>query len=318
MKLPNFLILGAAKGGTTSLYAYLRQHPQVFMTVPKEPTFFGHEGTDGLFNGPHDEDRAYHSRVITNFADYCALYKSVTDQKAVGEASVYSLYLPHAPEQIRKYVPNAIMFAVLRNPADRAYSAYLHVRRQAREKFSFAEALKREPERIHQNWNPLWHFKAMGFYYEQVKRYYDMFGRDQVHVYLYEDFKREPLAVVKQVLDILGVSSRSFTPDMSKRYKKSYVPRYPALEKFFHQSKIKVQFASQHWPEPLRWRAKYLGAFLDRLAEPNRIAPPPIPQDVRASLLSEYHDDIRRLSDLLRRDLSDWCNTVPVAAGHSA
>ena len=316
MKLPNFLIIGAAKGGTTSLYAYLRQHPQVFMSVPKEPTFFGNEGTDGLFNGPHDEDRAYHSRVITNIGDYSALFRDVTHHKAIGEASVYSLYLPKAPEQIRKYVPNAVMFAVLRNPADRAYSAYLHVVRQAREPLSFAAALLREPERIRLNWNPLWHFKAMGFYYEQVKRYYDLFGRDQVHVYLYEDFQKEPLAIIRQVLEILGVDS-SFAPDMSRRFKKSYVPKHPAIERVLHQSKIKIQFAKQRWPKAIRWRARYLQHMIDRLAEPNRIAPPPIPPEVRTSLLSEYHDDILRLGDLLRRDLSHWCAPVAVAAGQN-
>jgi hypothetical protein len=318
MKLPNFLILGAAKGGTTSLYAYLSQHPQVFMSVPKEPTFFGNEGTDGLFNGPHDEDRAYHSRVITSFADYSALFRNVSDQTAIGEASVYSLYLPKAPEQIRKYVPTAIMFAVLRNPADRAYSAYLHVVRQARERLSFAAALEQEPLRIRQQWNPLWHFKAMGFYYEQVKRYYDIFGRNQVHVYLYEDFQKDPLGIIREVLDILGVDSRTFTPDMSMRYKKSYVPKHPAIEKFLHQSKIKLQFVKQSWPKPLRWRIRPLEQLIDRIAQPNRVAPPPIPEDVRASLLSDYEDDILKLGDLLRRDLSHWCNRAAVAAGQKA
>ena len=317
MKLPNFLIIGAAKGGTTSLYAYLNQHPQVFMSVPKEPTFFGNEGTDGLFNGPHDEDRAYHSRVITNISDYSALFQKVTDQKAIGEASVYSLYLPHAAEQIRKYVPDATMFAVLRNPADRAYSAYLHVVRQARERLPFAAALAQEPERIRQKWNPLWHFKAMGFYYEQVKRYFDMFGRDRVHIYLYEDFQKDPRGIIRQVLDILGVNS-AFTPDMSKRYKKSYVPKHPAIEKILHQSKIKLQFAKQSWPKALRWRTRYVEQLIDRIAEPNRMAPPPIPEQVRASLLSEYQDDILKLADLLRRDLSHWCNPVAVAVGHNA
>jgi hypothetical protein len=318
MKLPNFLILGAAKGGTTSLYAYLSQHPQVFVSVPKEPTFFGNEATDGLFHGPHDEDRCYHSRVITSFSDYSALFRSVTDQKAIGEASVYSLYLPKAPEQIRKYVPNATMFAVLRNPADRAYSAYLHVVRQARERLSFAAALEQEPLRIRQKWNPLWHFKTMGFYYEQVKRYYDMFGRSQVHIYLYEDFQKDPLAIMKEVLDILEVDSGSFTPDMSRRYKESYVPKYPAIEKFLHKSKIKLQFAKQSWPKPLRWRTRRLELLIDRIAQPNRIAPPPIPQDVRASLLSDYQDDILKLGDLLQRDLTHWCNPVAVAASQKA
>ncbi len=318
MKLPTFLILGAAKAGTTSLYSYLSQHPQVFVSVPKEPTFFGTEGTDGLFNGPHDEDRCYHSRVITSFADYSALFRNVTDQKAIGEASVYSLYLPKAPEQIRKYVPNATMFVVLRNPADRAYSAYLHVVRQARERLSFAAALEQEPVRIRENWNPLWHFKAMGFYYEQVKRYYDVFGRNQVHVYLYEDFQNNPLGTIKEVLDILGLDSSSFVPDMSRRYKQSYVPKYAAIEKFLYRSRVQLQFAKQGWPKPVRWRIRRLEELIDRMAQPNRLAPPPIPHDVRASLLSAYQDDILRLGDLLRRDVTHWCNPVAVAAGQEA
>ncbi len=314
MKLPNFLIIGAAKGGTTSLYVYLKQHPDIFMSVPKEPTFFGNEGNDGRFNGPHDEDRAYHSRVITSFADYAALFRAVDQQKAVGEASVYSLYLPSAPVQIKKYIPQALMFAVLRNPADRAYSAYLHVVRQGREKLSFAAALQQEPERIRQKWNPLWHFKTMGYYYDQIKRYYDAFGRDQVHVYLYEDFQTNPLAVIKQVLELLRIDSL-FIPEMSRRYKKSYVPRYPGIERVLHRTRIKVEFAKQHWPKPIRWRAKYLERLLERVAEPNRLTPPPIPADIRASLLAEYHDDILRLGDLLHRDLSPWCQPLRAAAG---
>ncbi len=313
MTLPNFLIIGAPKCGTTSLYAYLQQHPQVFMSFPKEPTFFGNEGTDGLFNGPHDEDRAYHSRVITNFAEYSGLFDNVTNEKGVGEASIYYLYLPKAPEQIRKYVPKATMFAVLRNPADRAYSAYLHVVRQAREPYSFARALREEPERIRQKWNPLWHFKSMGFYYEQVKRYYDMFGRDQVHVYLYEDFQKEPMPLIKQVFEILGVDS-SFVPDTARRYKRSYVPKIPALEMALHKTKVRIEFSKHHLPKPLRWRADEFRDVIDRMASPNRTSPPPIPDDVRASLLEEYRDDVMRLGDLLGRDLSHWCK--PLAVGH--
>jgi hypothetical protein len=310
MTLPNFLIIGAPKCGTTSLYAYLQQHPQVFMTTPKEPTFFGNEGTSGLFNGPHDEDRFYHSQVITNFADYTALYKSVKNEKAIGEASIYYLYLPKAPEQIRKYVPKAAMFAVLRNPADRAYSAYLHVVRQARESRSFADSLLEEPERIRQNWNPLWHFKAMGFYHEQVKRYFDMFGRDQVRVYLYEDLQKQPLPLIKEVFDILGVDS-SFVPDMSRRYKKSYVPKNPTLEKILYKAKVQVDFSKKYLPRCIRWHSQKLKNVIDGIARPNRLPPPPIPQDVRAALLEEYRDDILRLGDLLRRDLSHWCSAVP-------
>jgi hypothetical protein len=314
MTLPNFLIIGAAKSGTTSLYAYLKQHPEVFMSVPKEPTFFGNEGTDGLFNGPRDEDRAYHSRAITNFDDYAALFSRVTTQKAVGEASIYSLYLPNAPAQIKKHVPKATMFAVLRNPADRAYSAYLHVVRQAREPRTFAAALEEEPERIRQNWNPLWHFKTVGFYFRQVKRYYDTFGRDQMHIYLYEDFQEEPLPLIARVFEILGVDSR-FLPDMSKRHKAAYIPRNAAIERAQYEIRRRLPFRSQRSPRPLRWCSEKAAGCIDILGRANRLPPPPIPEDVRAALLEQYRDDILRLGDLLRRDLSHWFSAVPAGVG---
>jgi len=314
MKLPNFLIIGAPKCGTTSLYVYLQQHPEVFMSIPKEPTFFGNEGTDGLFNGPHDEDRTYHSRVITTFSDYSALFNGVKNEKAIGEASIYYLYLPKAPEQIKKYVPKATMFAVLRNPADRAYSAYLHVVRQAREQKSFADSLREEPKRIQQKWNPLWHFKAMGFYYEQVKRYFEMFGRDQVRVYLYEDLHKEPLRLTKEIYGILGVDT-SFVPDTSKRYKKSYVPKNPTIEKILYKAKVQVDFSKRHLPKRIRWHSQKLKDLIDRVASANRVAPPPVPQAVRAALLEEYRDDILRLGDLLRKDLSHWCSPAAAAVG---
>lgn len=312
MTLPNFLIIGSAKCGTTSLYSYLNQHPQVFMSVPKEPTFFGSEGTSGLFNGPHDEDRAYHSRVITTIDQYTALFDRVKEEKAIGEASIYCLYLPQAAEQVKKYIPAAKMFAVLRNPADRAYSAYLHTVRQARERRSFEEALQLEPERIRKNWNPLWHFKAMGWYYEQVKRYFDLFGREQVHVYLYEDLQQKPLQLMQEILGILEIDSSSFVPDMSRRFKESYVPRKPALEMAIHQTQYKIVMSRRYLPGPLAWRTKYLVSALDNVAAKYRARPPRMREETRAALLNEYRDDILRLGDLLRRDLTHWCN--PVAA----
>lgn len=313
MKQPNFLIIGSAKCGTTSLAAYLAQHPQVFMSVPKEPTFFGSEGTSGLFNGPHDEDRAYHSRVITTIEQYTALFDGVKDEKAIGEASIFYLYFPKAPEQIRKYVPHAKMFAVLRNPADRAYSAYLHTVRQARERRSFEEALRLEPERIRKNWNSLWHFKAMGFYYEQVKRYFDMFGREQVQVYLYEDMQQKPLQLIKEVLGILEIDSSSFVPDMRRRFKESYVPKKPALEMFLHRTQFKIVMSRRYLPGPVAWRTKYLVSALDRVATKYRTVPPRMHEGTRAALLNDYRDDILRLGDLLRRDLTHWCDPVPAA-----
>src|SRR6476660_7656116 len=266
MTLPNFLIIGSAKCGTTSLYSYLQQHPQVFMCTPKEPSFFGNEGPELLYNGPYDEHRAYHSKTITDLKTYTALFDNAKDAKAIGEASIFYLYLPKAPEQIKKYIPTAKMFAVLRNPADRAYSAYLHTVRQGREPRSFEEALKLEQQRIQQRWNPLWHFKAMGFYYEQVKRYFDMFGREQVHIYLYEDLQKNPSQLIKEVFEILGVDS-SFVPDMTKRFKESYVPKAPAIERLLNKTRYHVTLSEGYLPGPIAWRMKHVKKLIDRTAD---------------------------------------------------
>src|SRR5688500_285356 len=130
----------------------------------------------------------------TDLADYQALFEGVTDEKAIGEASASYLYSPKAPGLTKGSVPDAKFIATLRNPADRAYSNFLHCVRSGRESIvDFAEALRAEEGRIRDNWGPLWHYKRKGFYYAQVRRYLDTFGRDQFRVWLYEDLRAEQI-----------------------------------------------------------------------------------------------------------------------------
>src|ERR687894_3261543 len=115
MTMPNFFIIGAQKAGTTSLYYYLKQHPQIYMSPRKEPHFF---------KGMHSELRKSGRGLppVTDLGDYQALFRGVTDEKAIGEASASYLYSPKAPALIKSSIPDAKLIAVLRNPADRAYS----------------------------------------------------------------------------------------------------------------------------------------------------------------------------------------------------
>ena len=310
MTLPNFLILGAPKCGTTSLYSYVAQHPDVFMCFPKEPTFFGHEGDRGLFNGPGDNNEIYRTRVVTSFEAYTKLFNAVTTQKAIGEASTFYLYLPKAPQTIKKYIPRAQMFGVLRNPADRAYSNYLHLARQLRETLSFTEALREEPHRIRNNFFELWHYKSMGFYYDQVKRYYEMFGQQQVHIYLHEDLQKNMLSVVQEIFGILELDP-SFVPNMSKKWNVGYMPKSPLREKVYYKLKHATKFCAKHAPWRLRSPIERTMEFIAHLERPVHVPRPPMPEDVRAALLEEYREDILKLQDLLRRDLSHWLSSVP-------
>jgi len=221
MTMPNFLLMGAAKAGTTALYQYLKQHPQIYMSPVKEPHFFAYEGRKPNTQGPGD---TANDSIIT-LKEYLALFESVRNERAIGEASTMYLYLPQACERIRYYLPDARLIAILRHPAERAYSAFIHLVREGRETLTnFSQALQSEEERIRQNWGPLWHLTRCGFYYEQVKRYFDTFPREQIKIYLYDDFKARPTQVVQDIFRFLKVDD-SFQPDMSVRVNISGIPK---------------------------------------------------------------------------------------------
>jgi hypothetical protein len=215
--LPNFLVIGAAKAGTTSLYRYLEQHPEVYMSPIKEPNFFALEGQPLDFCGPGDA--AYIRRFsVTDRAAYEALFDGVRGEVAVGEASALYLYSPAAPLNICRYAPRMKLIAILRHPVERAYSAFLHLLRDEREPVAdFAGALGEEKARVQRGWEHIWHYRRMGFYAEQLARYYRHFSREQLRVYRYEALRDDPERLIADIFEFLGVDP-DFTPDMSVRH----------------------------------------------------------------------------------------------------
>ncbi|EPZ44556.1 hypothetical protein N007_10785 [Alicyclobacillus acidoterrestris ATCC 49025] len=158
--LPNFLVIGAAKAGTTALYRYLSQHPEVFMPSIKEPNYFALANREVRFQGPGD-DRTNRSS-ITRFADYQALFDEADGYQAVGEASPMYLYTADAANRIHDLIPNVKLIVILRDPVERAHSAYLHLRRDEREPLAnFADAIAAEEERIAKHWAPMWHLRGV-------------------------------------------------------------------------------------------------------------------------------------------------------------
>jgi hypothetical protein len=217
MAIPNFIIVGAAKAGTTAIYHYLLQHPQVYLTPLKETNYFALAGQQLAFRGPGDED--YVNRLsITDEASYRSQFDGVRDEIAIGEASPLYLYHPQAAARIHDALPDAKIIAILRNPIDRAYSAFLHLVRDNREVHrDFEQALAQEPARIADNWEHIWHYLSMGRYYEQVKRYYDTFPHEQVRVYLYRDLRTDCTTLLRDTLNYLQVDP-DFRFDTATRY----------------------------------------------------------------------------------------------------
>jgi hypothetical protein len=300
MPLPSFLVFGVPKAGTTALYFYLRQHPQVFMSPVKEPGFFDHDPTRAPYCGPGDEELA--RGAVTDPAAYRALFRGVWREAAVGEASVYYLYSPLAAARVAAEVPNVRLVAVLRHPAERAYSAYLHNLGDGRERLAdFAQALHEESARREQGFSPYWRYRDGGFYYAHLAPWLARFSRHRMRLHLHEDLERDPVGLLQDVFRFLGVDDR-FVPDVSVRHNVSGVPRGRSA---------RAVHGLMDTPNPLRTVAKaVLPASLryrirTRLKIRNLVKPA-FPPDVRAELVAGYREDTLRLQDLLGRDLSAW------------
>ena len=301
MTMPNFLIVGAARCGTTSLYHYLRQHPQVYMSPVKEPKFFAYEGGQPDFAGPtrFRRGRSRQRGVYTTIETYEKLFMDVSNKVAVGEASPVYLYHPDAAERIHRHIPSARLIAILRHPVERGYSHYcLHVLACKEPASSFEEALQEEERRIRHNWYPGFHYKQWGFYCGQLKRYLNLFDRSQVRVYLYKDLVRNPVELLREVFRFLGVDD-TFVPDISTRYSTSALPRSRKLHALL----------TRHRPiRGDRWRlpSRAVGFLFDRLVSLNLRPRPPLPPDLRRGLIEDYREDVLELQSLLGRDLSHW------------
>lgn len=296
MAMPNFLIIGAAKSGTTALHWYLDQHPDIFMSRPKELKFFPWENQRPDYRGPLDE--AVVSSVITSVEDYRAYFAAGAGSAARGESSPQYIYFPRAAERIRHHVPDMKLIAVLRHPADRAYSHYLMMQRGGYETLTFGDALAAEERRIRDGWAYHWHYRRRGFYAAQLKPYFELFEREQLRIYLHEDFHADPAGLAQDVFRFLGVDD-AFVPNVSTRHNVTKVPRHHGLHAYLSQPRLSKTLFKLLVPPRLSRRVG------DRLREFNATKPPG-PGDQRGELIRAYREDITELQDMLRRDLSHW------------
>lgn len=298
--LPNFLIIGAAKSGTTSLYHYLKQHPQVFMSPVKETNFFALEGHPLDFKGPGDK-KAISSFSVTQWNDYINLFQNVTSEKAIGEVSPLYLYHPEAPFRINEKLPNIKLISVIRNPVERAYSSFLHLRRDGREPIKeFNKALNQEDERIQNNWEHIWHYVCMGFYSIQFKRYFDIYQPEQIKIFLYEDLKHNPLRVIHEILTFLEIDS-TFHPDVSERHNQSFIARSDGLKRFLKNEGAVKTILRRSLPDALLQKGYNTLTSLNKKR-------PSMDKKTRNFLVDVFRPDIIKLSHMINRDLSSWMN----------
>ena len=302
--MPDFLVIGAPKAGTTSLYHYLCQHPEVFMSPNKEPHFFAFEGAQPNFEGPGDDRAWLNAHSVVTLSDYQQLFAAAQAGQKRGEASTMYLYVKESCDHIRHYIPEVKMIAILRHPVDRAYSHYVHMRRDGREwETNFEQALAKEPERIQKNWSPAMHYRQVGLYYNQIQRYLKTFDSEQIKIYLYDDLVEKPQAIYRDIFEFIGVDP-NIEIDTSARYNAtSAIRKHKMLHDFLLNPNGVKAALRKVIPAHIR---KPLSAKVYRK---NATMVQPLSDASRSKLTASFEPEILRLQDLIGRDLSCWLET---------
>lgn len=287
--LPNFFIVGAAKSGTTSLAYWLSQHPDIFIPPMKEPFYFVPD-----------------SAGIKDFNEYLSLFRDAGAHRAVGEASTGYLYDEHAARSIRELIPRARIIVLLRNPVNMVFSYWQYAQIAGNETLSFEEAISDEQRAYRRtvefrnhayNWWAHYLYLERALYYHQVKRYFDLFGRDQVRVFIFEEFLRDPAEGCRDVFRFLGVDA-SFVPDLSPKNEGGvlrsqwmnwiYTKNYPVLKRMV----------------PPNLRAKIRILLLEANIKKGRKSD--MHPDTRRRLQAFFREDIKNLEELLERPILSW------------
>lgn len=299
MKRPDFFIVGAFKAGTTSLYEYLRQHPQVFMPFHKEPMFFG-----------SDLDERYRRMSL---ADYERLFSDARPDQRAGEASPWYLYSSTAAQEIADYSPGSGIIVMLRNPLDVMHAQHSQLLFNEREDIAdFGEALAAEPDRRAGRRIPAGALRREALFYrhsvrfaEQLQRYLDVFGRDRVHVIVYDDLQADAASVVRDTFAFLGIDPDQ--PVDLATHNPNRRTRLAAVQRLVFRP-----------PGPVRKLVPWLRRFplMHRLRDavvavnsaPQRREP--MDPELRRQLAAEFAPQVTELGELIGRDLSAWSRST--------
>lgn len=290
VRRPDFLIVGAQKAGTTSLYQYLRSHPEIwFPDGVKETHFFTYWGASGY------ESESPRVQVTTKKEEYLDLFAEAPPDCVAGEASPSYLYDSNAPRRIKRFNPQISLIAILRDPVQRAYSNYLHAVRSGRESHSFEEALELESKRIESGAPNMLHYRSKGFYGRQIARYDEHFESDQLLILLSDDLWQNRTSTLRRVLKFLDVNP-DLSLDASERHGASGVPKNPILRGLYRMKGLRRAVEAII---PRSVRATLRNVLLHR---------PEIDPATAQRLREEYREDLKTLQELTGKDVSHWLN----------
>jgi hypothetical protein len=289
--LPTFIVIGAAKAGTTALYWYLAEHPQIYMSPVKETNYFAY-GVDQM-GQPLFGDPELHSFPIKTRQEYEQLFHDGEKALAVGEVSPMYLECPQSADRIRRAIPDVKIICFLRQPVDRAYSDYLMYLRQRKMDFDPTRDLRADSK-----WaRPDSHWMEIGKYHAPLARYYERFSPEQIRIFLFDDLKRDALGVVQEVYRFVGVDP-AFEPDFETPHNVGGIPASKLMESALTSRRLRTLV------EP--WIPQRAANWVRRLRTRNMRGAAPLPVDLRKELTGHFRDDIGQTAALIGRSLEHW------------
>jgi len=311
-QLPDFILAGTVKSGSTSLYHYLDSHPEVYMSPVKEPHYFSFPDMDFSVFRPLIKKRLLsfnlekylegnmkqkvHRAYIGDWEDYIRLFKNVKNEIAAGEASTSYLWSPGAAERIREKLPQAKVILVLRDPVQRAFSHYLMDLKIKLAEGNFEKVLQADQSVKNPLWGKASMYIGLGMYFTQVKRYFDNFDPSNIHVVLYDDIKKSPEEVMNDLYRFLGVD-QDFIPDFSVRHNAAMLPANKVSSILTNNIFLRKNVIDKIGPGARRKLKKifYRSEGIPQLS-----------QQQKSALLPFFAEDIVSLQKLIKKDLSHW------------
>ncbi|PLX17075.1 MAG: hypothetical protein C0597_07425 [Marinilabiliales bacterium] len=305
---PNLYIIGAAKSGTTSLYKYLNQHPDVYFSPIKEPNYFSDDIDVSKFTSTYKSNtylelekyfkksnlRDLPITFIRKEEHYERLFENSGKHKIRGEASTSYMFSNKAAKNIYRFNSEAKIVAILRNPMERAFSHYEMALRYGHTKLNFKKAIIEDLNKTQKGWGISELFIELGLYYDQLKRYFDIFPRDQIQILWFDDLKSNPKGMIDTCCKFLEIETMNLEDETAYNTKKS--PESIGLNYFLTISGVK-SFLRRLLPASAKNGLSQI-FYKDSIAKLSKA-------DFEF-VRDYYQEDIEKTARLLKKDLSHW------------
>jgi Sulfotransferase family len=298
--LPDFLVIGAPKAGTTALHTALAEHPQLYMSPVKEPKFFLTDGPPPRRGGPGDV-RTYREHIWRQ-ADYEALFDAAPEDARRGESTPFYLYDLAAQRRIRALIPEARLIVTIRDPVERAHSNWTHLWSAGLEPIhDFVQACAAERVRVEAGWSSFWHYVGLGKYGEQLRHLYTQFDRDQILVLRYRDIVHAPAEALDLICAFLGVKQGILTE--LPRENVTAHPDRTLIHRAVSRAVRAAETVERHLPGPV---GAAMTDSLERVLQQNSSQRQPVTWAERQQVIPYFEADIRLLETVTDMDLGDW------------